>query len=166
MNHDQESNAVLAEYLRRLDAGESVDLEAICQSHPEISAELRSYVDGDAMVAEFLQDSNDQKPQSAEPVEVTPSQETVRPGMSRETDSILASKMFGRYQIKRPLGEGAMGTVYLAEDSKLNRLVALKIPKFGIGNKEEFLARFQREAQSAANLKHPGICPVYDIGEH
>lgn len=72
---------------------------------------------------------------------------------------------FGRYKIEGVLGEGAMGSVFLAHDSQLNRKVALKIPKFAKTASEKVLKRFYREARSAATLTHPNICQVYDVGE-
>lgn len=72
---------------------------------------------------------------------------------------------FGRYRVLKPLGRGAMGTVYLADDTQLKRQVALKIPRFDGDDAAELLARFYREAQAAATLRHPNICPVYDVGE-
>lgn len=77
----------------------------------------------------------------------------------------LAGDKFGRYRILKTLGEGAMGAVYLALDSQLNRKVALKIPKVNAKEDSRFLVRFLREARSAATLSHPNICPVYDVGE-
>jgi len=73
---------------------------------------------------------------------------------------------FGRYRIVRELGQVAMGSVYLAEDTELHRQVALKIPKFAQQEQSELLERFYREARSAATLNHPNICQVHDIGEH
>ncbi|MBW3541107.1 MAG: serine/threonine protein kinase, partial [Planctomycetes bacterium] len=72
---------------------------------------------------------------------------------------------FGRYLILRELGQGAMGAVYLARDSKLDRDVALKIPKLSAFDEVEAIERFRREARAAATLRHPHICPVYDVGE-
>ena len=100
---------------------------------------------------------------------------------------------FGRYRIVKTLGEGAMGAVYLARDTQLDRLVALKVPKLQKrvathpegpnpertapkldreGRDEEketpdtqTLERFFREARSAAALNHPNICAIHDIGE-
>jgi len=72
---------------------------------------------------------------------------------------------FGRYHVVKELGRGAMGSVYLAEDTVLRRRVALKIPKFAQGENPELLERFYREARAAATLNHPNICQVYDIGE-
>jgi predicted Ser/Thr protein kinase/DNA-directed RNA polymerase subunit RPC12/RpoP len=77
----------------------------------------------------------------------------------------LAGDTFGRYRILKTLGEGAMGSVYLALDTQLNRRVALKIPKVDSEEDSKFIARFLREARAAATLSHPNICPVYDVGE-
>ena len=79
--------------------------------------------------------------------------------------SLSPGSTFGRYRIVRTLGEGGMGSVYLAHDSSLDRPVALKVPKF-TGNSEVAAARFLREARSAASLQHPNICPIYDLGEN
>jgi serine/threonine protein kinase len=72
---------------------------------------------------------------------------------------------FGRYRIDKLLGQGAMGAVYRAEDRQLGRQVALKIPRFDQDHSGELLTRFYREARSAGMLRHPNICPVYDVGE-
>jgi hypothetical protein len=72
--------------------------------------------------------------------------------------------LFGRYRIERKIGEGGMGTVYLATDTLLERDVALKIPIF-TGNKQVAAERFLREARAAAGLQHPNICPIYDVGQ-
>jgi serine/threonine protein kinase len=66
----------------------------------------------------------------------------------------------GRYQILGELGRGGMGVVYQARDERLNRLVALKVQTGAQGT-----ARFLREAQAAAALQHPNICPIYECGE-
>jgi serine/threonine protein kinase len=82
------------------------------------------------------------------------------------------SKPFGRYRIIKRLGRGAMGSVYLAHDTHLDRRVALKIPHFrteggaaaGQPNRLD-LDRFYREARIAATFDHPNLCPVYDVGQ-
>jgi serine/threonine protein kinase len=58
-----------------------------------------------------------------------------------------------------------MGTVYLAHDTQLDRLVALKVPRLPADGVEEFLQRFYREGRAAAALRHPDICAVYDVGQ-
>lgn len=74
-------------------------------------------------------------------------------------------RLLGRYRILRKLGQGAMGSVFLAHDEQLDRDVALKIPRGDVQRNSELRTRFLREAQAAASLNHPGICPIYDIGE-
>jgi len=75
---------------------------------------------------------------------------------------------FGRFEVKRLLGRGAMGSVYLAEDPVIGRKVAIKVLRTHHGLEgeelEEMLARFQREFQSAGTLTHPAIVTVYDVG--
>ncbi len=71
---------------------------------------------------------------------------------------------FGRYRLIRLLGEGGMGRVYLAHDKQLDRPVALKMPRLDSAG-GIVLERFLREARSAATLRHPNICPIFDVGE-
>jgi len=73
-------------------------------------------------------------------------------------------RKFGRYRVAQVLGQGAMGCVLLAEDTELQRPVALKIPRLADGNAALF-ERFQREARSAAQLQHANICPIHEVGE-
>src|SRR5262249_13321851 len=74
-------------------------------------------------------------------------------------------EQFGRYRIMRLVGRGGMGSVYLAHDLKLDRQVALKVPHLTPADPPERLERFQREARAAATFDHPGLCPVYDVGQ-
>ena len=71
----------------------------------------------------------------------------------------------GRYEIVKSIGEGGMANVYLANDKILDRKVAIKVLRGDLANDEKFIRRFQREAQSVANLSHPNIVEVYDVEE-
>ncbi len=71
----------------------------------------------------------------------------------------------GKYVIKSELGHGAMGVVYLAEDPRLHRPVALKTMSPSVAGDSELLQRFYREAESAGQLRHPNIVTIYDIDE-
>jgi len=93
---------------------------------------------------------------------------TVAPGGAPEaaaSPGAAAPEEFGRYRLLKSLGEGAMGAVYLAHDTQLDRQVALKVPQFRAEEGSTARERFSREARAAAGLIHANICPVYDVGE-
>src|ERR1700737_1180407 len=64
----------------------------------------------------------------------------------------------GPHEILAPIGAGGMGEVYKARDTRLDRIVAIKVPK------TEFSERFEREARAVAAVNHPHICQLYDVG--
>ncbi len=78
--------------------------------------------------------------------------------------AFTSGKHFAHFVIERKLGEGGMGEVYLAEDQKLNRKVALKILQPEFFDNPERLDRFSREAKTAAQISHPNVMSIYDIG--
>jgi serine/threonine protein kinase len=77
---------------------------------------------------------------------------------------LRAGEQFGRYAIRGLVGRGAMGSVYRAYDTQLEREVALKIPDFDTTSDPEVLDRFVREAPAAAKIRHPNVCPIFDAG--
>jgi serine/threonine protein kinase/formylglycine-generating enzyme required for sulfatase activity len=186
LNIDQ----LIADFKTRTDAGEPFPFEKFIAEHPEHTDELTRYF---KQWKELEAPSHPDKAGADKS-----STGTSKPGKLSEEDatahtvvqvsgdsessltqaydqsedesatSVEISDSFGRYAIQKVLGQGAMGAVYLAKDTQLDRDVALKIPKFGDGNgvdDEELLARFYREARAAATLRSPNICPVYDVGE-
>ncbi|MGQ0618208.1 MAG: protein kinase domain-containing protein [Acidimicrobiia bacterium] len=81
--------------------------------------------------------------------------------MSEQIGRVLS----GRYRLVAPIGSGASALVFLADDTRLRRRVAVKLLHHGLADDEAFLRRFRSEAQSAAALNHPHILAVYDWGE-
>ncbi|HEV3303732.1 MAG TPA: serine/threonine-protein kinase [Planctomycetaceae bacterium] len=165
---DPRVDAALREYLEQLDRGEPVDREDFLQRHAEIAGALRSLIDAEAELRKLTGGAG---PRESAGVSTrsfaAPGQETIPPKLQPApgtTGSGLSGR-FGRCEIIRTLGRGAMGAVYLAKDTQLKRNVAIKTPHFENDPSGELLKRFYREAEAAATLRHANICPVHDVGQ-
>ena len=79
--------------------------------------------------------------------------------------SLAAGSRLGPYEIAAPIGAGGMGEVYRGRDTRLERLVAIKVLHSELCNQAELRERFEREARAVSSLNHPHICILYDVGQ-
>src|SRR6202163_227274 len=77
---------------------------------------------------------------------------------------ILPGRRLGPYEILSAIGAGGMGEVYKARDTRLDRIVAIKVLPAHLADRAELRQRFEREARTIASLNHPHICTIYDVG--
>jgi serine/threonine protein kinase len=76
----------------------------------------------------------------------------------------MIGKRLGHYEILAKIGEGGMGEVYRARDTRLDRTVAVKVIPLHLSNQPELRERFEREARTISSLNHPNICTLFDVG--
>src|SRR5437899_2723632 len=117
-------------------------LDAACQSNPGVRAEVERLLAANERAGSFMEEP---------PVHIA-----ARP--------LSAGTRLGSYEILTAVGAGGMGEVYRARDTRLDRIVAIKIlPSWGAAS-EEARRRFEREARAISSLNHPHICVLHDIG--
>jgi serine/threonine protein kinase len=138
---EQRVHEAIAAWLEAVDAGHALDPDEFITQHRELSDELKT----------FFAD-HDRFEKLAGPLQV-----------SNNLNSNF--RRFGDYELLEEIGRGGMGIVYRARQVGLNRIVALKMILAGQSASQENLQRFHMEAEAAASLDHPGIVPVYEVGD-
>ena len=94
-----------------------------------------------------------------------PALEVAARTMAEEEATLIVGQMINHYQITAPLGRGGMGEVYLAQDTRLQRKVALKFLPAHLTRDKRHLQRFQQEARAVAALSHPHVCVIHEVLE-
>ncbi len=163
---------LLAECLSRASFGVPATQPELQSRFPELAARINLDQVAALAQSEKAQASTDQKYDSPtllkanEPaVASLPDTEDWSVVRSSRRVGKLTGKRLGRYELRRVLGNGGMGTVYEAWDTELTRAVALTMPRPELLSDPTVLQRFMTEARSAAAIRHPNVCSTYDVGQ-
>ncbi|MFO0984548.1 MAG: bifunctional serine/threonine-protein kinase/formylglycine-generating enzyme family protein [Planctomycetota bacterium] len=160
-----DATTLFVEFIRRTDAGEALDFEQLCKSHPEFEADLRrrweDWQQVRSAMAKIPAGEREKTPGSSDPVRATAA-----------GDSLLDRLCFrdaARYRIEKELARGGMGVVYRVFDRELRRRLAMKVVKppadeDRAATNQRMIDRFLEEAQITSQLQHPGIVPVHHVG--
>jgi serine/threonine protein kinase len=149
--------ALFDQLLAETRAGSPVDIERVAAEHPDLASELRELWAVAVLAEEFGSVSG--RSESGERAEQEQS-----PSAANRLGQL--SSGFDDYELFEELGRGGMGVVYRARQKSLDRVVALKIVLAGSAATRADLARFRGEAETAAQLNHPHIVPIYEVGQH
>jgi hypothetical protein len=152
--HDQRLERVLAEFLHAVEDGSAPDRAALLRQHPDLAPDLESFFRNRDALERIAKPIKQQAPDLAETIGASdsPNGPTVR--------------YFGDYELLEEIARGGMGVVYKARQVSLDRLVALKMILAGQLASGADIKRFRLEAEAAAQLDHPNIVPIHEIGTH
>jgi serine/threonine protein kinase/tetratricopeptide (TPR) repeat protein len=151
MNADRwkKIDALLDEAMERTPAERAAFLQEACGEDSELRRKVESLLRADEAAASFIE-----APAAAFAAEM----------LVEKSSGAWSGQQFGQYKILSPLGAGGMGEVYLAEDTKLGRRVALKLLPERFTQDDERVRRFEQEGRAASALNHPNIITIHDVG--
>ena len=157
LSRDKQLESILHGYLQAVDAGQNPDRDDLLRRHPELADELREFFADQAKMDRVARSLH-----QAHVGDITIGVDEP----SNEGKILPRIRYFGDYELLEEIARGGMGVVYKARQVSLNRVVALKMILAGQLASPVDVQRFHDEAEAAANLDHPNIVPIYEIGEH
>ncbi len=170
---DQRFNEILAEYFQAVEAGQKLGKDALAARYPEFAAELEEFFADkerfDQLAGQFqlAGSAGLGSPEAqGQPASGSGEEPTIDTGERSVPSPGTIVRYFGDYELLEEIARGGMGVVFKARQVSLNRIVALKMILAGQLASKEDVARFHTEAEAAANLQHPGIVAIHEVGEH
>lgn len=158
---DPRFQSLLVSCLETLERGEPLDRARLLAEHPEFADELAGFLDDRERLTAMAGGIRDSGEYS------DPLAATLTPGDATQViPQGTRLKYFGDYELLEEIARGGMGVVYKARQSRLKRIVALKMILSGHFASERDVQRFEREARAAAKLRHPNIVAVHEVGEY
>ena len=148
---------IIAAYLQAVEAGQAPDRDELLDRHPELAAELTDFFADHDQFGRVMSPFRGAAP----PTQYFGS--TPAPGSN---PGGRLGQHFGEYELIEEIARGGMGVVFKARNARLDRIVALKMILAGNLATPGEVERFRSEAESAAQLDHPNIVPLYEVGEH
>src|SRR5216683_71563 len=148
---------VITAYLKAVEAGQKPNRDEWLARHPHLVIELAAFLDAQDQVNRFA--GSIRAPDAWDAPTLPP-----QPDAAQGPLGVV--RYFGDYELLEEIARGGMGVVYKARQVSLNRIVAVKMILAGQLASEADVHRFRSEAEAAANLDHPNIVPIYEVGEH
>jgi serine/threonine-protein kinase len=167
-DHEQQLDEVLAVYMEARESGTLPDRREWLARYPELAADLEAFFADEEQFDSLVAPLRVLTPAAPNRPELPSTQSlagTSHPATRIERDVVADRELFGDYELIEEIARGGMGVVYRARQVSLNRTVALKMIRSGQLAFGEEVQRFRREAEAAAQLDHPHIVPIYDIGD-
>lgn len=187
-NGNSSLESLIARYLEAEESGQNLDRKVLIEEHPQLAQALREFFANhdrlkaaadldkpalppggsglnDPTISRSVQQEGETLP--PQPVGDGPTLPQAEGASNSPGPSVGDHvRYFGDYELLEEIARGGMGVVFRALQVKLNRIVALKMILAGQFAGQEDVQRFHTEAEAAANLDHPGIVPIFEIGEH
>src|SRR4051812_20819985 len=153
-DRDRRLDEVVTAYLKAVEAGPAPDRDELMAEHPDLADDLAAFFAAESQVGRAV------APLRADGDAPTTGLASPPAGPGTRVE------YFGDYHLLEEVGRGGMGVVYKARQESLNRTVALKMILSGQLANDADVRRFRAEAEAAARLDHPGIVPVFEVGQH
>lgn len=156
-DREQRVDQAIAEFLTAAAAGTAPPRAQFLAQHPDLAESLAAFLD-----------DHEKMDRALRPAEQDPAfAPTLAPGEPKPADGTLGRiRYFGDYELVEEIARGGMGVIFKARQVSLNREVALKMILAGQLASPAEIQRFRTEAEAAANLDHPHILPIYEVGSH